>query len=291
MKFGLLLDTLDPGEMLTLARLAEEAGFDSVWLAEGHFSSDGVCPAPQVAAAAVAATTEAIRIGLVASLGLYHPMYTAEDVAVLDNISNGRTLLLAAKPRAEEAAACGTPSANIEERFREALEICLAAWSPLPFRHEGQHFRVPACLPENVHAAAFTQVSVTPKPAQPRLPVWVAARDEDAVRLAARLGLPIAGEAESAVEELRSRFELYRSLAGEAPGRSLALMREVDGSDIRRCSEEIEWYRDELGVSYLICRLAGDRAARGEAVERLGREVMPQFHMSGYPQELRRVSS
>jgi len=112
-KFGLLLDTLDPGEMLTLARLAEEAGFDSVWLAEGHFSSDGVCPAPQVAAAAVAATTEAIRIGLVASLGLYHPMYTAEDVAVLDNISNGRTLLLAAKPRAEEAAACGTPSANI----------------------------------------------------------------------------------------------------------------------------------------------------------------------------------
>ncbi len=291
MKFGLLLDTLDLREMLTLARLAEDCGFDSVWLAEGHFSSDGVCPAPQVVAAAVATGTQAIRIGVVASLGLYHPVYTAEDVAVLDNISNGRTLLLAAKPRAEEAAACGTPSPDIEERFREALEICLATWSPLPFRHEGQHFQVPANLPENVHAAAFTQVSVTPKPAQPRLPVWVVVRDEDAVRLAARLGLPIAGDAESAVGELRSRFEMYRSLAGEAPGQPLALMREVDGSDIRRCSEEIEWYRDELGVSYLICRLAGDRAARGEAVERLGREVIPQFHMFGYPQELRSVSS
>ncbi len=291
MKFGLLLDTLDLREMLTLARLAEDFGFDSVWLSEGHFSSDGVCPAPQVAAAAVATGTQAIRIGVVASLGLYHPMYTAEDVAILDNISNGRTLLLAAKPRAEEAAACGIPSPDIEERFREALEICLAAWSPLPFRHEGQHFQVPANLPENVHAAAFTQVSVTPKPAQPRLPVWVVVRDEDAVRLAARLGLPIAGEAESPVGELQSRFEMYRSLAGEAPGQPLALMREVDGSDIRRCSEEIEWYRDELGVSYLICRLAGDRAARGEAVERLGREVIPQFHMFGYPQELRSVSS
>lgn len=287
MKFGLLLDARDPEAMLALARTAESAGFDSVWLAEERSSDDGACPAPQVAAAATAAATGVIRIGVIAQLGLSHPLYTAEDIAVLDNISNGRTLIMATKPSPQEAAARGLAPESIGERFREALEICLAAWSPVPFRHEGRHFRVPANLAENVHAAAFTHISVTPKPAQPRLPLWVTAGDEGDVRHAAQLGLPIAGGDEP-IGQLQTRFDLYRSLTAASAGQPLAVTRRLEAVD-DSLHEEIEGCRNRLGAQYLIIRPGG--AADAETVERFGKEVIPVFRMFGYPPELRSASS
>ncbi len=147
---------------------------------------------------------------------------------------------------------------------------------------------MPANLPENVHASGFTHLSVTPKPAQVQMPVWVVASDEDAVGGAARLGLPLLGTAADSQETLRSKFDRYRSLAGEAPWRALALVRDVDVTDVDRCIEEIAGYRNELGVSYLICRF--DTAEPGErmrAVELFGKTVIPEFRMFGFPAELR----
>src|ERR1700680_336853 len=73
------------------AVLAEELGFDCVWVSEHHFSPDAWKPSPFTFVAAGAARTERVRIGTyVLLLPLHNPVRVAEDVAVLDNISRGR---------------------------------------------------------------------------------------------------------------------------------------------------------------------------------------------------------
>ncbi len=270
--------------LMELAALAQESGFDSVWLAEEDFSAAGQGAAALVAAAAVAACTSAIRVGVIVPLGLSHPIYSAEDLAVLDNISAGRVIAALRPPSARDAA----------ERFAEALEVCLRAWAPAPFRFQGEHFRIPANLPENDHAAAITHLSVTPKPAQPALPAWVLADDEAAVRTAARFGLPIVVPADDSLEQARAKLELHRSLLGHEPiGAPAALIRDIDVADIDAVIAETGRWRDELGVSYLLCRL-GPRGTAHEDVARairlLGHCLIPEFRMFGYPPELRSVS-
>jgi alkanesulfonate monooxygenase SsuD/methylene tetrahydromethanopterin reductase-like flavin-dependent oxidoreductase (luciferase family) len=79
-------------EALGQMKAAEELGFDAVWLAEIHFQKDrSVLASPLVIAAALAACTRRIRIGIaVQVLPLSHPLRLAEDVATVDHLSKGR---------------------------------------------------------------------------------------------------------------------------------------------------------------------------------------------------------
>jgi len=326
-------------EMLAQAPAAEESAFDSVLVMERHFTTEGFCPAPAVAAAALAATTTALRIGVGCHLGLTHPLYVAEDVATLDNISNGRVIFNPGKPLLpQELSGYNLPLAERDSRFWESLEVLLKAWAPQPFHHQGKHYRIPANLPQNVYAEGYTQISVTPKPAQPLVPVWVSASDEDAVRGAAARGLPIVGPPFDTLEQLRAKLDLYREAPGEGgipPGQIVAAVREVyvaesserarqDAEepllslyyryaaggllaekpasfealardrfivgDVDRCVQEIARYRDELGVNYLICRLALpglDHQKVLEAIALFGRGVISEFRMFGFPTEIR----
>ena len=84
--------------MLTTADLAETLGFDSIWLAERHFSPPGgaalvssIGSAPLLVATAIATRTSRLRIGTaVLLLPLGHPVRLAEEVATLDHLSHGR---------------------------------------------------------------------------------------------------------------------------------------------------------------------------------------------------------
>src|SRR5262249_11869350 len=70
---------------------AEALGYGSVWIAEHHFNDYGLCPAPQVLAAFLAARTRTLRLGMgVSLLPLHHPVDLAEQLAVLDVVSGGR---------------------------------------------------------------------------------------------------------------------------------------------------------------------------------------------------------
>ncbi|RZV99654.1 MAG: LLM class flavin-dependent oxidoreductase, partial [Rhodobacteraceae bacterium] len=83
-KYGLLLDG---------ARFADENGFQAVWTPERHFHAfGGLYPNPSVTGAAVAAVTRniAVRAGSVVA-PLHHPARIAEEWAVIDNLTNGRT--------------------------------------------------------------------------------------------------------------------------------------------------------------------------------------------------------
>src|SRR4029434_365647 len=66
-------------------------GYHSVWIAEHHFNDYGLCPAPPVLAAFLAARTTRLRFGMgVSLLPLHHPVDLAEQLAVLDVVSGGR---------------------------------------------------------------------------------------------------------------------------------------------------------------------------------------------------------
>src|SRR5215211_4397075 len=100
MKFGLFYEWPNPQlrdwkqlfeEGIEQIQLAEEQGFDFVLIAEHHFSNYGMSPAPLLQALHIAERTKRLKIATaVLVLPIWHPLRVAEEVAVLDNLTNGR---------------------------------------------------------------------------------------------------------------------------------------------------------------------------------------------------------
>ena len=78
-------------QQLEQACLADELGFDGIWLTEHNFTGEAVYCDPIPFASAVAARTRKVRIGFaVIQLALRHPVRLAVQLALLDNLSSGR---------------------------------------------------------------------------------------------------------------------------------------------------------------------------------------------------------
>ncbi|HEX6230114.1 MAG TPA: LLM class flavin-dependent oxidoreductase [Actinomycetota bacterium] len=170
-------DTELYAEALELSREAEELGFDSVWVSEHHFVDDGYLPSPIPLCAAIAAVTERVAVGTALALApLYHPLRLAEDVAVVDLISGGRTVLgLGIGWREEEFEAIGVPLDERGARLEDAVATLRQAWA------EG--------LTTGTERSPYPDVPVTPKPARPGgPPIWIGALAGPAIRRAGRIG-------------------------------------------------------------------------------------------------------
>jgi alkanesulfonate monooxygenase SsuD/methylene tetrahydromethanopterin reductase-like flavin-dependent oxidoreductase (luciferase family) len=158
------------------AVVADRLGFDHVWFTEHHFLEDGYLPAFQPLAGAIAARTERIRISNdIALLPLYHPVRLAEEMAVLDHLSDGRMELgIGMGYVPTEFEAFGVPLKNRVSMTEEAIDILRLAWADGPFSYEGRRYRL-------------SNVDVHPKPVQPGgPPLWIAAMSEAGARRAAR---------------------------------------------------------------------------------------------------------
>jgi len=208
------------------ARQADATGFDSVWVSERQFVPDGYCPQPFVAAADIAAKTESIHIGVLAIAGLTHPLYLAEDAAVLDNLSAGRAIISPINAVSHERAAYGVSEQEYNERYRESVEVLLKAWAPKPFRFDGQHWTIPAGLPEHTPIPSGT-VLVQPQPAQTELPMWIGGFWAYGRDLAAQMGLPMIVGAISDNDALRKIWSDYDAAAPFAARRPKTLIRDV----------------------------------------------------------------
>jgi alkanesulfonate monooxygenase SsuD/methylene tetrahydromethanopterin reductase-like flavin-dependent oxidoreductase (luciferase family) len=168
-------------ETIEFVRHAENAGIDQVWLSEHHFVDDGYCPSLMPAAAAIAAVTERIRIGTKVMLLPFHdPLRLAEDVAVVDVVSNGRLDLgVAAGYRRAEFAGFNIDRKERGARTQESLEVLLKALSGEAFTHSGRFFE-------------YGRAQVMPPPVQRPVPLWVGGRTPAAMRRAARCGAHLA---------------------------------------------------------------------------------------------------
>ncbi len=204
MKFGLfIMGTRDGSyhEILDQMVYAEELGFDSVVLGERHFRhGDLLYSSPLSLAAALAARTKRIRIGTAARiLSLDHPIHLAEDTATLDILSGGRLDFGAARASLDEEChlAFHSPLFETRERFREAIEIIIKAWTEERFSYEGEFHRIP-------------EVSVYPKPLQkPHPPVSLVAVSEETLLFAAEKGYSAITGATRTSSELEKTAQTY----------------------------------------------------------------------------------
>jgi alkanesulfonate monooxygenase SsuD/methylene tetrahydromethanopterin reductase-like flavin-dependent oxidoreductase (luciferase family) len=156
--------------LLTMGREAEAAGWDGFFLWDHIRFSDTFDVSvhdPWIALAALAATTQRIRLGpLVTPLARRRPWTVARETVTLDHLSRGRVVFGAGLgfPPDVEFGAFGEPTGDREraELLDEGLEILDGLWSGEPVTVEGKHYLMDG-------------VRFLPKPVQrPRIPVWVA---------------------------------------------------------------------------------------------------------------------
>ncbi|HLW70483.1 MAG TPA: LLM class flavin-dependent oxidoreductase [Candidatus Binataceae bacterium] len=210
MRFGLTTDFRNrPGSGKSTAHVyaeiiehftwAESLGFDAAYVFEHHFTDDDYMPSPMLAATAIAARTQRMRVGPdIAILPLYDPVRMAEDGAVLDVISNGRLDFgVGLGYRSQEYAGYGLDINRKGARANEALQIIRRLWQGETVTFHGKHFHVDGA-------------TLSPRPVQqPNPPIWVGGFSRAAARRAARYGDGYIGPSNRAVydmylEELRT---------------------------------------------------------------------------------------
>lgn len=187
MKFGIMnlfpypegksADTIF-SETLEEIQYAEELGFDSVWLAEHHFSEYGILGNPLVLAAAIAERTRRIRIGTaVLVLPFYDPIRVAEDCALVDVLSGGRLDVGFGRGyQPAEFKGFRVNQSEARQRTAEYLDVIRLAWTQDSFSYDGQFIKL-------------EDVSVYPKPVQkPHPPLWRAAVSLDTFKMAGANG-------------------------------------------------------------------------------------------------------
>ena len=167
---------------------ADAHGFASVTLSEHHGSPDGYLPSPLVFGSAVAARTSNLRLTIGALITpLHDPVRIAEDLAVLDVVSNGRVVVIVSGGYvASEFATFGRKLSDRPRLMEEIVPFLDRAWRGEPFEFHGRTVRV------------------TPRPVQrPRPPILMGGSSEAAARRAARL-------ADGFLPSLPEFFEIYR---------------------------------------------------------------------------------
>ena len=259
-------------DLLAVARLAEELGFDAFFRSDHYLAmgTDGL-PGPTDAwltLAGIARETSTIRLGtLMTSATFRFPGPLAISVAQVDRMSGGRVELgLGAGWFEQEHTAYGIPFPSTRERFdrfEEQLAVITGLWRTAPgerFTHEGHYYPV-------VDSPAL------PKPVQdPHPPVLVGGlgkrrTPELAARFADEFNLPFVS-----TDVTREQFARVRAACEEA-GRdpdtmrwsnALVLCVGSDEAEFRRRAEAIGREPDEL-------REHGVAGTPAEAVETIGR--------------------
>jgi len=184
------------------ASFGEAHGYGSFWLPENHFNERAI-PDPLMLLAGVAAGTTTIRLATTSFLlPLRHPLLAAEQVAVLDRLSNGRVLLGVGRGYSHPVLeAFNVEPASKRAQFEWVLETMIAAWM-------GE----PVSAPESSE-----ELRLDPLPLQsPHPPIWVAAFGPKALAQAGRLGLPYLASPIETLDELMRNFERHGEAAEEA---------------------------------------------------------------------------
>lgn len=124
---------------------SEELGFDGVCVNEHHQNSYGIMPSPNLMAAILARQTKRLKIAVVGNaLPLYNPpTRVAEEFAMIDNISGGRLIAGFVVGGGPEYYSFSINPAYARERFYEAHDIIIKAWTePGPTEFIGKHYQL-----------------------------------------------------------------------------------------------------------------------------------------------------
>lgn len=154
----------DPRGLAGLARMAEECGWDGVFLEDYLvYQGEAALPAydPWVCLAAMACATSTIKLGTtVTPVPRRHPWKLAAEAVALDHLSGGRMILGVGIGDPGDPFLSGEPRV-LAEKLDESLEIITALWSGEPVHYAGKHYQLDGA-----------QLSAVPVQ-EPRIPIWV----------------------------------------------------------------------------------------------------------------------
>lgn len=199
--------------------LAEAGGFDHYWFYEHHLSPTALMPAPNLMIATAAQHTRHIRLGtMVNVLPYHHPLQLAEEVAMLDQLTEGRLDVgIGRGGKGSEYQSFGLDPANSRAMFRESVTLMERIWADEIFSHRGPFYSV-------TKEAALSPPLVQ----RPHPPLFITANSEESLTLAAERDLMFV-QLDSLLEDCRRDIAFYRDIArekGHAPGPRLCLTRE-----------------------------------------------------------------
>jgi alkanesulfonate monooxygenase SsuD/methylene tetrahydromethanopterin reductase-like flavin-dependent oxidoreductase (luciferase family) len=238
-----------------LAQVAEALGLDSLWLPESHFRP-GATASPLVALAALAACTRRIRLGTTSLLiSIHNPLRIASEVASVDLLSGGRVVLGVGRGFERSLfAGLGIDPRSKRDRFDEALDLILEAWSEATSRPNGGRRLPPPCQ-------------------RPHPPLLVAAFGSKGLRQAAARGLPYLASPLESLQKLVENQALHRGhLPPSVDPRTIAVpvMRTLHvAADAREAARVREAVARELNRLLSRGSRTLARAAAGRPEERL----------------------
>ena len=157
--------------------MCDAGGVDSIWQSDRIISTQPALECMSVMAA-LAGATRRIKFGMnVASLGLRDPVIMAKQCATIDVLSEGRLLPAfgIGSARSRDYAATGKPTRRRGKRVNEGLEILTRLWTEDKVDFQGEFYRLDAA-------------SISPKPVQHPLPLWIGGSAPQAIDRAARWG-------------------------------------------------------------------------------------------------------
>ncbi len=288
MKFGLnFFPSFRPGDASTaeyfaqclrLAERADQLGFNSVKTVEHYFFDyGGHSPNPVAFLSAVAARTRQIRPITGAVIPAFnHPVKLAAELAMLDNLSQGR--LDAGFGRAflpKEFEVFGVSIEDSRARYEEGIEIVTRLWTEDRVSYQGKFH-------------SFHDVHLMPRPVQrPHPPIWVAAiASRESFVWAGRRGynvmiVPYAGGIDRVREMVRAYREAWRD-AGHPPGAEQVqtslhcYVAETRREAVEGARPRVERYIDVFGeaVSSWAGLQSGQYAGYGKMVESIARTTI-----------------
>jgi alkanesulfonate monooxygenase SsuD/methylene tetrahydromethanopterin reductase-like flavin-dependent oxidoreductase (luciferase family) len=219
---------------LEQAIAGEQAGFHAFWTVEHHFLEEySHCSNPEVLYGAIAARTSRMRLGYGVRLmpkPYNHPVRTAESVAVLDLLSDGRVDFGTGRSATRiELEGFGVDPHETREMWREAIEHVVDCWTNERTSFQGKHWSLP-------------DRRVQPKPLQqPHPPIWGATTSDD-------------GHQQVSPEEVKKKIDIYRAsvaqctqpigkfVNNQAATFTMAVCAPTEAEARETARESFEWY-------------------------------------------------
>ena len=199
--------------------LADELGFDAVWVAEHHFSNYGYSANPLLLIARASADAPRVRFGqAVLVTPFWHPLRLAEDIAITDLLTGGRLEIgLGRGYQPVEFRGLDVDQDQSRPIFEEQFEVMRLAWTADDFTFDGKHFPV------------RSPITVLPRPLQqPHPPIWLAVQSQTSLDWAAEQGCDvILSGASTDWQQLPAwieRFKQRRRPAPDDPARGFPIL-------------------------------------------------------------------
>jgi probable F420-dependent oxidoreductase len=289
----------DPRTVIEFGPMAEELGYDSVWVMDHLFNNgyirerldDKPYYHPMATLSHISALTSKVQLGTSVLVLPYHnPVELAKYAATLDQMSGGRVVLgVGVGAMTPEFEALGIPLSQRGSLTNESMDVMRELWSNEDPRYQSARWE-------------FSDLKFSPKPRQvingaPNVPLWVGGNSPGAHRRAARRGNgwhPSGVTAEEFAIGRRHIMELAEA-AGRNPDELVMSVRvEVEahgrpssdraadrarlpGDDAAGMAAGIAAFR-EAGVSHLVMALnTGDVSRIRELMQVIAADVIPQF--------------